>query len=237
MVVFSIAICDDVHERLLETYLLFEECKKWSLFTWDAFTTSEDLLCELAIEKSHYSMIFLQTNMKNHNSLEIAKKIREKDKLVLLVFIGENIDSIMAYMDTVMFQFIVQPITYSKIKKVIDKGIKFFDQSTLFFCIKHSVNKYYIEQKHVLYIEKFGRKAYIYTRNGMRECYFTTKEILDRLNPSYFMQCHQSYIVNLQYIEMIGKDRIGIVGEKCIPVSRTYKKKIVEKFQEYLTHI
>ena len=57
----------------------------------------------------------------------------------------------------------------------------------------------------------------------------TFKSIESKLPESRFMRVHRSFIVNLEKIEVIERNRI-VFGKIYIPVSEQYK----EQFQEYL---
>ena len=54
--------------------------------------------------------------------------------------------------------------------------------------------------------------------------------LLDKISNDDFIRVHNSYVVNLNFIKSIQKNRI-IIGDKRIPISETYKKDFFEKIK------
>ena len=57
------------------------------------------------------------------------------------------------------------------------------------------------------------------------------KKMEDYLPPQQFMRIHRSYIVNLQKIQEVNKNRIILDADTYLPLGDLYK----EQFNEYLT--
>ena len=75
-------------------------------------------------------------------------------------------------------------------------------------------------------------------------CYHTKQQMLyttgiqslgklaQELTDSGFARCHQAYLVNLHYVT--GYDRSSVfLGERALPMSRTYYKNFVQALAEY----
>lgn len=50
------------------------------------------------------------------------------------------------------------------------------------------------------------------------------------LLPSFFVQTHRSYVVNIQHVQQLSETHLTI-GQQSIPVSRTRKKEVTEVFR------
>ena len=57
----------------------------------------------------------------------------------------------------------------------------------------------------------------------------TLKEIEPAFRPYGFIRVHKSYVVNLEKIQTI-QDDVIFIGEHQIPLGRTYKKEVLERF-------
>ena len=55
-------------------------------------------------------------------------------------------------------------------------------------------------------------------------------ELEKDLNPQSFIRCHNSYIVNINYIAKLYREHVILKNDKSIPISRKYSKKIRERF-------
>ena len=54
------------------------------------------------------------------------------------------------------------------------------------------------------------------------------KDVLD----CRFVQCYRGYLVNIDYIKKVDKDRILLNNQKTIPLSRNYSTQIKERMIE-----
>jgi DNA-binding LytR/AlgR family response regulator len=51
---------------------------------------------------------------------------------------------------------------------------------------------------------------------------------MERMLPDHFIRIHRSFIVNSTKISSYSREHVR-VGEKELPISRTYKKEVVER--------
>lgn len=63
---------------------------------------------------------------------------------------------------------------------------------------------------------------------GKYEFNDSMKNIEQQLVLMGFIRIHQSYIVNMQYIEIVSGDDLRMTNEDQLQISRRYKKRILE---------
>jgi two-component system LytT family response regulator len=90
----------------------------------------------------------------------------------------------------------------------------------------------------ISYVEACGDYTCIHTRDGFKgTVHHTIKRWMERLPSSMFIQCHRSYIVNMDHILRLqkrSKESFEIVLERSdvsIPVSKGYSRKLVEAYK------
>ena len=86
----------------------------------------------------------------------------------------------------------------------------------------------------VLYLERVLRKTYVHCAE---RCYETTehpREILRRANSVLFCQCHQSFWVNLAWVDAMTGETFTLMGGQQIPISRTFHKTVRARFFGHL---
>lgn len=91
-----------------------------------------------------------------------------------------------------------------------------------------------VDVSDVLYLERVLRKTHVHCAE---RCYETTehpKEILCRAKTVLFCQCHQSYWINLAWVETMTGDAFTVSGGREIPISRTFHKTARARFFEFL---
>jgi len=87
----------------------------------------------------------------------------------------------------------------------------------------------------ILYLESNGHKVLIHVENSP-EVY----SVYDRLSslvkqlPSYFRQCHKSYLINMDKIKRIDKREVILTDGTVIQISKAYAAKIKEDYIRYM---
>ncbi len=89
-----------------------------------------------------------------------------------------------------------------------------------------------IRFSNIKYVECIGRKLYIYTQDNVKEVNMTIGELMEKL-PENFVQCHRSYIVNLDKVLIWSSDELELVTKELIPIARPRQKEIKEIISKY----
>ncbi len=87
-----------------------------------------------------------------------------------------------------------------------------------------------IKANQIKYIKAEHVYANIYTTEKKYIFRASLNQILDKLNPKHFIQCHRSYIVNKSKINSFSRDTITIENIE-IPVSRSRKKMVLDHLE------
>ncbi|HZF99416.1 MAG TPA: LytTR family DNA-binding domain-containing protein, partial [Chitinophagales bacterium] len=80
----------------------------------------------------------------------------------------------------------------------------------------------------IMWIEALGDYVNIITATKKHVVLSTMKNIEGKLPPKEFIRVHRSYFVRIDKIKKISEDII-LVENKLIPVSKSYKKDLLER--------
>lgn len=105
-----------------------------------------------------------------------------------------------------------------------------FNRHTLL--LKRGCEQLRIVKQDIMYIESDKMYAYVHTADRTLRFRIQLKEILKRLNDAGFQRCHQSFIVNMDYVYSLKRYEIILRNGVCIPVSKAYSKQIRGIFQQ-----
>ena len=100
-------------------------------------------------------------------------------------------------------------------------------QTNTFLLVRAERRVHRILQQDIDYLESLGDYVRIHTSTSTP---ITTKEKISNLEtslPNSFLRIHRSYIVNTHKILSFNKEQIQ-VKEISLPISRTYKKKVID---------
>ena len=84
----------------------------------------------------------------------------------------------------------------------------------------------------ILYIEAHKEYLQIHTKDQKHLVYKRMKDMAASL-PASFIRIHNSYIINLQYLQKTNVQSVQI-SDKELPVSSSYKEVLQTKLKEYL---
>ena len=79
-----------------------------------------------------------------------------------------------------------------------------------------------VSPRDIIYIESNRRRVQVHLRCESFETYARLADLERELPPS-FVRCHQSFLVNLDYVSSLGTSAIELVGGGSVPVSRRYR--------------
>ncbi len=178
-----------------------------------------------------YEIVFLDIQLPGMNGMDTAKKLRDLDNLVTLIF-TTNIASlaIEGYQYNAN-DYLLKPIKYETIEAKMKKIMKNVKIKTRTIPIMMDGKVKLIEYSSLLYIESFGHNLVFHTIEGNFEVRDkkTMKNLEEELSEFNFARCSVSYLVNLSFLSGIDKNEAVLINKERLPISRNRKKDFVEK--------
>ena len=213
-----IAICDDkkkCRETIIEyvTPYINEE----NNIIYEEFESGESLLSSYNDADQTFDIIFLDIEMHGLNGVQIAEKIRELDKNAILIFVTNHINFVSDTFRVGAFQFLVKPIKEQDFKRALEQH----KIGHHVYTIKYKENTFAFEVKNILYIEVYNRHLRLWANEGQYEFAGTLMAEEKKLSPYNFVNCHQSYLVNMNYIKRINPNSILLKNGTELPVSKS----------------
>ncbi len=205
--------------------------------------SAEEMLSFLQANPVKQGLYFLDICLGgNMNGIQLAVKIRQQDPLGSIVFLTAKSE-----MSFLTFQYQVEALDFiikdqmeeipRRICRCIQKAeIKYREAEKTAgrepVIIRAGGAQHYLEPKEILYIQTSvtsSHKVEVTTKNGVESFYGTLKEFVTALSgfPEFF-RCHQSFIVNREYIVKIDSTEkyIEMKNGVKVPISVRYLKKI-----------
>ncbi|MEW8957010.1 LytR/AlgR family response regulator transcription factor [Clostridium sp.] len=179
------------------------------------------------------NILFVEVEDYNKEIINKLKDFRKYNKYTLIVVISSTREYAYEAFKIRAFQYLIHPLEESSVLEVINEGEKwiqtreFLDLDNKIFLINTKDNLYKLKYKDIYYFEKILRKIRVVHRHGVLEYYGTFKELEDKLDLSYFIQCHQSFILSKDKIYSYKNQQVKLKDlNEIIPVSKAYIKRI-----------
>lgn len=182
-----------------------------------------------------YDMIFMDIMMPGMNGLDAAKKLREKDRNVVLVFVTNMAQFAVRGYEVEAFDFIVKPVTYRKFTIKMARILVRVrnEQRDTTIQLNLSKDKKWLAPSQIRYVEVVMHKLVFHTTEGEYSVYGSMKSAEEQLNPAVFSRCNRCYLVNLNYVTGI-RGMSVIMGKEELQMSRSRKKPFVEQLNVFL---
>lgn len=185
---------------------------------------------------NEFDIIYFDVEMKYMDGMTAAKKIREKDSQVLIVFVTNHAQVAIQGYSVEATDFLLKPLAYFTFEEHFKKIIKKItsrnkDESSIVLRVSGTIKR--INQNVIKYVQSQGHYIDFVTLDNEYTIIDTMKNTETRLDNQIFFRCSNSYIVNFNYIDKVDKNTIYIDGE-MIQISRSKKKEFIERFTDFL---
>lgn len=229
-----IAVCDDnAIDREIITEVLRDYAEKNSThLDITAYNSGVDLIYD--IEDGYVSdIIFLDMYMDELLGIEVAHKLRKKGYEGEIVFLTATAEFAVDSYDVGAAAYLMKPHSYEKIFSVMDKILLKYISKT--YQIRTRSNVVHIPLDEILYIDSNNNKCTLHRRDGRDyTVYKKLNDIEAELSAPHFLRCHQSYLVNMDYISRADKE-FEMTNGNIIAIRQRDLKSICSAYFSYLS--
>lgn len=201
----------------------------------DLFESAEEYLFKA--EQNYYDVIFLDISMRGQSGMELARKIREKEKDVILVFVTSDASYVFDGYEVGAYRYLMKPVDEEKLCEILDYARKQKEvEEENYILVKKDSQSVRINLKDIIYIEAqkhyvnlcMENKESINIKIAFTELLQETQEKSDTI-----LLTHRSYAVNIEKVVRIGRTECVLSDSSVIPVSRSFYKEVNEAFIKY----
>ena len=194
----------------------------------------------LNYQKRKFDVIFLDVSMPEMDGFETAEEIRKSDPDVLIVFVLLIIQSLMQGKALKLRRrFLSKPLLYRKVENILNKIYKkkLLNAEEKLFLKCHD-GLITLQLSDIIYIQTENKLLILHTIHGDVQSSQRMNELEKRLSTKQFYRCHNSYMVNFDYVEGVKQDSVLIKDKaqklKTIPVSKYKKEEFMRALARYV---
>lgn len=178
---------------------------------------------------------FLDIEMDGLSGLEVGQKLRDVDRNVIIIFLTGYKKYVFKSFKIEPFDYILKPINNEKICDVLTRAIKKHRELFYIVDIKWYDKSYNLRACDIVHIESDLRHVTFVTDKNKFKSIGKLDAYEQRLSPYGFLRCHQSFLINMNYIKSIeSKSIITTLGTE-IDMSARRKKECLNAFNEFIT--
>ena len=199
-------------------------------FNISLFSDGDEILDQY---RAQYDIILLDIQMQFVNGLEAAKKIREQDKEVSIIFVTNMTQFAVQGYKVDAMDYVLKPVSYTSLSKCITKAIeKVRRNKTRFITVPVKNGVYRIDVSDIYYVESQKHVLVFHTRLGEFKTYGKMIEAEQQLEQINFYRGNKGYLINLSQVIGIKNNQVILPGEQ-LPLSRSRKNSFLEALAGY----
>lgn len=228
----KIAICDDTEEFADGLKSEIENIcakKDWPLET-EVFYSSLSLL---NADLSSFHVLFLDIDMPDLNGLETARKLREKYKRIILVFVTAFVEYAPAGYKVDAFRYPLKQQINEDLPFTMEEIAGKLSASAETIIVEGKAGTKLVRVENILYIEGTPyRRTRLHMDNSadLIEADGRLSDFEARLHDSGFLKIQRSYIVNMAQISRISSYRVILKSGEALKASESYYKQVQASF-------
>lgn len=191
-------------------------------------------------KEQEIDVIFLDIQMPELNGIELSRMLNGQTKVIFTTAFeqyaleGFKVDAL---------DYLLKPISYPEFLKAANKALQWCEMSRNHEPVKSSQESIFVKSDYklvrisldkILYVEGLKDYVKIYLEGEVQPVVslMSMKSLEDLLPASDFIRVHRSYIVRMDKIKIVERNRI-VFGKEYIPVSDSYKDRFLEFLNKY----
>lgn len=229
---YHIAVCED---NTAQSEYVMALVKAWAgqhnhMVRISAFENAESFLFQYAEDKS-FDILLLDIEMGKMSGVELAKRIRQGNREVQIIFITGYMDYIAEGYDVEALHYLLKPVSKEKLESVLDRAVLRVRDQERSILLQAGDEMIRIPLYEIRYLEVQKNYVTIHAKEEY-EIKKPLRELEKELDDSFF-KAGRSYWVNLRYVMRTAKNEVVLKDGTQIPLSRGLYEKINRTIIEY----
>lgn len=181
-----------------------------------------------------YDLILLDIEMKHLDGMETARRIRELDPEVMLVFITNMAQYAIKGYAVGALDYVLKPVPYFAFSQQLQKVEEQLRRRTRHYLavpVEGGLRR--LDTSRIYYIESEGHRVHFYTEEGDFAAPGALKTLEEKLADRPFARCNSGYLVNLAQVQAVQQNTVE-VGPYELQVSRPKRKSFLAALTDYI---
>ena len=179
------------------------------------------------VDREEIDLAFVDIILPHGNGMDLATKLREEGCEVIMTTSLDNF-AIRAYeIDAV--DYILKPIEQDRFLHATKKALQRIElKADPLGEDPEGIG--HLNPKSIFYVKKEGDYIHVMHLGGKTTLKMTLKYFMERIQDERFLRIHKSYLVNLDVIKKVQKDKVYL-EDVILPLSRLGKSSLMEKMR------
>ena len=184
--------------------------------------------------KPEYDCVFLDIDLPGKSGLEAAKKIRERDALVPIIFVTRLLRYATRGYEVGAVDFLVKPYSYEDFHIAVEAAASAGANFGKTVTVRNMYGSVRIAVESIYYVEVCKHRVIYHTDSSLVDVWGSMTTAQKELPQDSFQKCGASYLVNLRHVLGVYGDYVA-VGKDKIKKNREKKKGFLASLHVYIS--
>ena len=185
--------------------------------------------------RPEFDVVFLDIELPHLNGIEAARRLREYDGAVALIFITNMEQCAVHGYEVDALDFVVKPINYYRFSSMMKKALRRVEKSVGKEIVVRSAAKITrLPISQLYYVEIRDHLLIFHSEQGDLDAWGKLSEVERELSGHDFIRCNNSCLVNLRHVSAMEGDTVVAAGNR-LPISQRRRKAFSERVIQYLS--
>lgn len=201
-------------------------------FVLDVFHAPQQFLDSY---RGDYDVVFLDIVMPEISGMDIARRIRERDDEVMLVFITNMAQYALESYDVHAYDFILKPIDYDGFCIKFDRICTALSHrlGNTEITLSFGATQKRVRICDITFIESANHNLVVHTTDGEFRMRESLANMEKKLASFHFVRCNSYYLVNLRYVMEVHGDYV-VVDKSELKVSHLKRPLFLGELAKYM---
>lgn len=182
-----------------------------------------------------YDIVLLDIEMQHVDGMTTAKRIREVDQDVVLVFITNSPQYAVLGYQVAALSYLLKPVTYGAFSEELERCVAQVDKRERgYLMLTTGSEQHRVDVSTIVYIESIKHRLIVHTTEREYGLVGSLRSFEDELQGKDFFRSNNCYLVNLRHVMGVQRSVCTMRGGDELQISRPRKKAFLEALSDYV---
>jgi len=195
-----------------------------------ASSSLEELEQYIFSEGNKPDILFLDIEFEQDTSIRLAEKIGRLLPSCSIAFLTNYLSYATDVYNANHFYFVIKDELESRLDAILKR---YYDRGQRII-LHTKKTEWSFKADNIMYVERARRACYIILANEeSKKISLNFEDVALEFHPPMFIRCHNSFIINLNYLQKYSSNTFVLKNGKEIPISRSYHKACHQVFLKW----
>ena len=232
---YRLAVCEDENSVRRDLCLLCHEILEEEGIDHriTEFSSGKELAKRFEEEEDAFDLLILDICLEESNGIELARSLRWRENRVSIIFVTGYEEYALEGYGVQPVHFLLKPVKKENLAEALWTDWK-LNQEKKIVRLKFGSRTAFLPIHEILYLESWNHEVVVHRKNTKNTYRLSLTEAQRQISSRQFCRCHNSYLVNMEYVEEISRTELILPGNLRIPVGRAYYRELQQAFIRFI---